>query len=76
MAFQTFIFLMILHPEAMKKAQAQIDDIVGDKQLPTLEDRPKLQYIDCIIKEVLRHVIPPCISRVAIKRTLTIALQI
>lgn len=45
----------MLHPEIAQKAQAQIDEVVGTGQLPTLEDRPELPYIDCIIKEVLRY---------------------
>lgn len=47
---------MMLHPEAVKKAQAEIDQIIGDGQLPSLEDRPNLPYIDCILKEILRYV--------------------
>ena len=48
---------MILHPEVAKKAQAQIDEVLGVEQLPVLKDRPELPYIDCIIKEVLRCVV-------------------
>ena len=39
----------------MKKAQTEIDEVVGDDRLPTLEDRPHLPYIDCILKEALRY---------------------
>lgn len=46
----------MLHPEVTKKAQAQIDEVVGTEQLPSLEHRPDLPYIDCILKEVLRYV--------------------
>ena len=48
---------MIRHPEVQRKAQAQIDEIVGNGQLPTLEARVELPYIDCILKEVMRCVI-------------------
>lgn len=48
---------MICHPEVAKKAQAEIDRVLkGRNQLPTLDDRPDLPYVDCILKEVLRYV--------------------
>lgn len=47
---------MTLHPEIVKRAQEQIDEVIGNDRLPTLEDRPRLPYIDCIIKEVFRWV--------------------
>lgn len=48
---------MILHPEVAKKAQAEIDRVLGGRtQLPTLDDRPDLPYVDCILKEVIRYV--------------------
>ena len=50
----TFIFEMIHHPEVAKKAQAEIDEIIGDTQLPSLKDRASLPYIDRILKEVFR----------------------
>ena len=46
---------MVHHPEVAKKAQAQIDKVIAERhQLPTLDDRADIPYIDCIIKEVLR----------------------
>lgn len=54
---------MIHHPEVVKKAQAEIDEVLGGKaQLPTLSDRQDLPYIDCILKEVLRQVNPYCMA--------------
>ncbi|KAL3293198.1 cytochrome p450 [Colletotrichum asianum] len=49
-----FVLNMVLHPEIQEKAQRMIDEVVGDKRLPTFEDRPKLPYIDCIVQETLR----------------------
>ena len=54
MILHTFIFEMIHHPEVAKKAQAEIDNVIGKDQLPTIRDRQNLPYIDCIVKEVLR----------------------
>lgn len=45
---------MAQHPEIQKKAQAELDKIIGTEHLPTLEDREDLPYIECIMKEVLR----------------------
>lgn len=49
-----FLLMMTLHPEVAKRAQAEIDRVVGNERLPGFEDRERLPYIDCILKEVLR----------------------
>ncbi|KAG6893612.1 cytochrome c oxidase subunit 2, partial [Termitomyces sp. T159_Od127] len=38
----------------MKKAQAEIDSVVGNDRLFTFEDRQYLPYVDALVKEVLR----------------------
>ena len=53
-ALKTFVLAMVLHPDVFKKAQAEMDRVIGKEQLPTLNDRPDLPYIDCILKEVMR----------------------
>ncbi|KAI5119697.1 hypothetical protein M0805_003582 [Coniferiporia weirii] len=50
----TFILMMARNPEIMKRAQAEIDAVVGSEQLPIPEDRPNLPYIECILKELYR----------------------
>lgn len=50
----TFILAMVLHPEAQKKAQEEIDHVVGTNRLPTYADRPNLPYVDAVMREVLR----------------------
>ncbi|KAJ2934553.1 hypothetical protein H1R20_g2525, partial [Candolleomyces eurysporus] len=50
----TFVLAMVLHPAVLKKAQAEMDQVVGNRRLPTLEDRDSLPYFDCVLKEVLR----------------------
>lgn len=47
---------MLLHPDVQKKAQAQIDQVVGHDRLPDFGDRESLPYIDCIVQETLRYV--------------------
>jgi len=43
-----------MFPEVQKRAQAEIDRVVGDKRLPSFGDQKDLPYIECIIKELLR----------------------
>ncbi|KAG7097523.1 hypothetical protein E1B28_004866 [Marasmius oreades] len=50
----TFIFLMVRHPEVMKKAQADIDRITNKERFPNFGDQELLPYITAIIKEVQR----------------------
>ncbi|KDQ12552.1 hypothetical protein BOTBODRAFT_161446 [Botryobasidium botryosum FD-172 SS1] len=52
----TFILAMTMFPEVQKKAQQEIDRIVGSNlgRLPTIEDREDLPYIENILKETLR----------------------
>ena len=41
-------------PEIQKKAQAELDRVVGPTRLPEYEDRESLPYVNAIFKEVLR----------------------
>ncbi|KAJ7263401.1 cytochrome P450 [Mycena rebaudengoi] len=43
-----FILAMVLYPECQKKAQAEIDSVIGSSRLPTFEDRENLPYVECI----------------------------
>ncbi|KAF8576043.1 cytochrome P450 [Ramaria rubella] len=55
-----FIFAMALFPEKQKKAQDEIDQIVGSERFPNIDDRSSLPYVDALINEVLRwHPIAP-----------------
>lgn len=51
---QTFFLAMALYPDVQKKAQAELDDVVGPNRLPEFEDRDSLPYITAITKECLR----------------------
>ncbi|THH26899.1 hypothetical protein EUX98_g7292 [Antrodiella citrinella] len=53
-AIYGFFLAMTLFPEAQREAQAEIDAVIGQGRLPTLEDRDKLPYVEALIKEVLR----------------------
>ena len=45
---------MALYPEVQKKAQAEIDAVVGQNRLPDFHDRPSLPYINAVVKESSR----------------------
>lgn len=45
---------MVLYPDVQKKAQAEIDAVVGQDRLPTFTDRDSLPYVNALFKEVLR----------------------
>jgi len=45
---------MALYPDVMRKAQLEIDVVVGGGRLPTFADAPKLPYLRAMVKEVLR----------------------
>jgi cytochrome P450 len=51
---------MTAFPEVQRKAQEEIDRVIGGDRLPTSSDRPNLPYIEATVKEVLRwHPVAP-----------------
>ncbi|KAI0684340.1 cytochrome P450 [Earliella scabrosa] len=53
-SMMNFVLAMLLFPEAMRKAQRELDAVVGRDRAPTFEDRKNLPYIRAMVKEVLR----------------------
>lgn len=45
---------MSLHPDVQKKAQAELDAIVGSHRLPEFTDQAALVYVSALCKEALR----------------------
>ena len=45
---------MALYPEVQKKAQAEIDAVIGPDRLPDFQDRSSLPYINAVVKESSR----------------------
>ncbi|KAF7372776.1 Steroid 17-alpha-hydroxylase/17,20 lyase [Mycena sanguinolenta] len=53
-SMHTFILACILYPEWIPRVQREIDAIVGEDRLPSFKDRPRLPYIEAIVRETLR----------------------
>jgi len=45
---------MIALPEVQRRAQAELDSVVGRDRLPTFDDAPRLPYVCAMVREVLR----------------------
>ena len=45
---------MATFPEVQKKAQAELDRVVGNQRLPDYDDQANLPYFAALMKEVLR----------------------
>lgn len=50
----SFVLCMVLHPEVFRKAQKEIDQVIGNDRLVDLDDRSSLPYFNYVFKEVLR----------------------
>lgn len=50
----SYFLAMIHNPEVQRKAQAEIDSVVGNGRLPCFEDRPHLPYVEGLVKEIYR----------------------
>ncbi|CAA7263091.1 unnamed protein product [Cyclocybe aegerita] len=52
----SFLYLMATNPDAQKKAQAEIDALLGAQRLPEFCDRPSLPYVEAtVIHRPMRH---------------------
>ncbi|KAI6149296.1 cytochrome P450 [Pisolithus tinctorius] len=51
-----FLLAMVLHPDVQRKAQEEIDRVVGADRLPDFGDRPNLPYVEAVLLETLRWV--------------------
>ncbi|KIJ58388.1 hypothetical protein HYDPIDRAFT_34241 [Hydnomerulius pinastri MD-312] len=49
-----FALAMVKHPQVWKRAQTEIDAVIGMDKLPEFDDRPSLPYVEAIIRETMR----------------------
>ncbi|KAL4994465.1 cytochrome P450 [Aspergillus recurvatus] len=56
----SFFLAMVLYPDVQRRAQEELDRVVGRGRLPAFEDRGRLPYINAMVKESLRwHPVTP-----------------
>ncbi|KAF9239064.1 cytochrome P450 [Melanogaster broomeanus] len=53
-SLKVFALAMVQNPQVWKRAQAEIDTVVGMGKLPNFDDRPLLPYIDAVLRETIR----------------------
>jgi cytochrome P450 len=53
-AMMSLMLALILHPEELRKLQAEIDEVVGELRLPGFDDMARLPRVRAVVKEVLR----------------------
>ncbi|RPD63476.1 cytochrome P450 [Lentinus tigrinus ALCF2SS1-6] len=53
-ALGSFFLAMLLYPEIQRKAQAEVDRVIGRDRLPDFSDEPSIPYVTALVKEVLR----------------------
>ncbi|KAF2635053.1 cytochrome P450 [Massarina eburnea CBS 473.64] len=59
-SLMTFFLAMTVFPEIQKKAQEELDRVIGSGRLPVSKDRANLPYIEAIMKETHRwHPVAP-----------------
>ena len=44
----------MLYPEVQRRAQEEIDNVIGPDRLPTMQDSENLTYLAAVMKEILR----------------------
>jgi hypothetical protein len=48
---------MALHPTVFKKAQEEINAVVGTQRLPSILDKANLPYLNALILELFRWIV-------------------
>ncbi|KAF8348622.1 cytochrome P450 [Amanita rubescens] len=59
-AIYSFFKAMVLYPDVQAQAQAEIDEVIGNDALPTVDDRVRLPFVSALAMEALRwHIVTP-----------------
>ncbi|KAI0326166.1 O-methylsterigmatocystin oxidoreductase [Cubamyces sp. BRFM 1775] len=59
-SLQAFFLAMVQNPDVQRKAQAELDAVVGPDRLPDFSDKASLPYVNAVIQEVKRwHTVTP-----------------
>ncbi|KAI0027871.1 cytochrome P450, partial [Vararia minispora EC-137] len=54
MTFEWFTFAMVCHPDIQRRAQAELDAVIGRGRAPRVADRDHLPFLSALVREVLR----------------------
>jgi len=67
----SLFLVLVLFPQVQRRAQAELDAVIGRDRLPTFGDRPRLPYIEALCKELMRWNMvtpigtsPSCVARI------------
>ncbi len=58
---------LVLFPHVQRRAQEELDVVVGRNRLPTFDDRPHLPYIEALCKELLRWMMVAPIGMIRVR---------
>jgi hypothetical protein len=53
-SMSSLFLALALFPQVQRRAQAELDVVVGRDRLPTFDDRPRLPYMEALCKELMR----------------------
>ncbi|KAG1733188.1 cytochrome P450 [Suillus paluster] len=55
-----FALAMVSYPDVQRRAQTEIDSVIGSDRLPMFEDRASLPYVESVLRETFRwHPVAP-----------------
>uniref|UniRef100_A0A8D0GJD0 Cytochrome P450 family 2 subfamily D member 113 n=1 Tax=Sphenodon punctatus TaxID=8508 RepID=A0A8D0GJD0_SPHPU len=65
------LIYMVLYPDIQKKAQKEIDNVIGRDRPPTMEDQVNLPYTNAVIHEIQRYgdILPGALPHMAYQDT-------
>ena len=49
---RSFVLMLVAFPEVQRKAQEEIDVVIGSYRVPSPEDYDNLPYVQAVVKEV------------------------
>lgn len=53
-SISSLFLALVLFPQVQRRAQAELDVVIGRDRLPTFDDRQRLPYIEALCKELMR----------------------
>ncbi|KAH9952749.1 cytochrome P450 [Russula dissimulans] len=53
-SMSSLFLALVLFPQVQRRAQQELDIVIGRDRLPTFDDRPRLPYLEAICKELMR----------------------